>query len=303
MSNQVSEIIKLFFIPFSIISPIPFFAIILFLISTTFSEITQFKILLLIFGILLTLLSSGVSNFWNHTNDIKEDIKNNKNTILTQKIISQKTAISISFFFYIFSIFFSFYLSILLKRPIYLYFLIWAIITWWYSDDIFLKKISGIRLKTHYLGEILTYGLAYPAYTMSIWLIYSNSFFKGFVLSMIFLCFGLAGVLLKDLKDIKGDREAGLKTLGVVFAPSKLIKCSSFFLIIYFLIILISTNQGIFNFATFIIFIPLIYLVKNTIIHFHRKNWSIEIKDMHNIKSMIISTYSSILILGFVNFF
>lgn len=252
---------------------------------------------------IFSLVSSGASNFWNHVNDVNEDIKNNKVTVLTEEKITKNKALIISLLLYLFSILLSIYMSSILKRPLFIFFIVWVIITWWYSDDIFLKKITGVRLKTHYFGEILTYGLAYPAYTMSIWLIFSDSFLKGFVLSMIFFCFGIAGVLLKDLKDIKGDREAGLRTLGVVFAPSKLIKISCFFLIVYFCIILLSTNQGIFNFPTFIIIFPLMYLIKNTVIHFHCKNWNLEIGDLKNIRSMIISTYSSIFILGFTNFF
>ncbi|MCD4816856.1 MAG: UbiA family prenyltransferase [Methanosarcinales archaeon] len=294
--------VKLSFTPFSIISPIPFFSFFLFLIASNFSEINGFNILLLFLGIILTLLSSGASNFWNHTNDIKEDIINNKNNLLTKKIISQNTAIFISIMLYSLSIILVVFLSIILNRPIYFYFLIWAIITWWYSDNTYLVKIFGFRLKTHYLGEIFTYSIAYPAYTMSIWLIFSDSFIKGIVLSFLFLCFGIAGVLLKDLKDIKGDREAGLKTLGVMFAPSKLIHLACIFLILYFFIILIATNGRIFNSLSVIILIPFIYLIDKTYLHFSKKNWKLEIGDHKNIKSMVISVYSSLLLLGFVNF-
>ncbi len=137
---------------------------------------------------------------------------------------------------------------------------------------------------------------------MSIWLIFSDSFMKGVVLSLIFLCFGLAAVLLKDLKDIKGDREAGLKTFGVIFPPSTLIKISCKFLIVYFLLIVIATNFKIFDSNSFLIMVPFLYLLKNTFLHFRSKNWIIEFTDFNNIKAMMVSVYSSIFILGFVNF-
>ena len=302
MYNKIIDLAKLMFSPFSIISPIPIFAIFLFFISTTFTEIDSFKILLLMVGIITTLLSSGASNFWNHSNDIKEDIKNNKNTLLTKNIISQNTAILISIMLYSFSIIVVVIVSIFLDRPIYFYFMIWAIITWWYSDNFFLKKIIGFRLKTHYVGEIFTYSIAYPTYTMSIWLIFSDSYITGIVLSLILMCFGMAGVLLKDIKDIKGDREAGLKTLGVMFAPSKLIHSACIFLILYFFIILIATNGRIFNSLSVIILIPFIYLIDKTYLHFSKKNWKLEIGDHKNIKSMIASVYSSMFLLGFANF-
>ncbi len=290
------------FTPFSIFAPVPFFCITLFFISTKFTDLSFDKIYLLFIGILISLLSSGASCFWNHTNDIEEDAKNNKKTLVLENIISHNGAIIISLIFYLTSIIIVIYASIFLKRPIYIYFLIWVIITWWYSDNIFLKRVTGIRLKTHYFGELLTYGLAYPAYTMSIWLIFSDSFMKGMVLSLIFLCFGIAAVLLKDLKDIKGDREAGLKTFGVIFPPSKLIKFSCRFLIFYFLIIVIATNCRIFNFNSFLIILPFLYLIKNTFIHFQNKSWTIDVGDYNNIKAMMTSVYSSIFILGFANF-
>ena len=291
MHNKIIDLAKLMFSPFSIISPIPIFAFFLFFISTKFTEIDSFKILLLMIGIITTLLSSGASNFWNHSNDIKEDIKNNKNTLLTKNIISQNTAILISIMLYSLSIILVVIISIFLDRPIYFYFMIWAFITWWYSDNFFLKKIIGFRLKTHYIGEIFTYSIAYPAYTMSIWLIFSDSYITGIVLSLILMCFGMAGVLLKDIKDIKGDREAGLKTLGACI-----------FLILYFFIILIATNGKIFNSLSVIILIPFIYLIDKTYLHFNKKNWKLEIGDHKNIKSMIVSVYSSMFLLGFANF-
>ncbi|MDW7774802.1 MAG: UbiA family prenyltransferase [Methanosarcinales archaeon] len=302
MQNKIIELIKLSFIPFSIISPIPFFSCFLFLIATKYSEMNVFDFFLLFIGIIITLLSSGASNFWNHTNDIKEDIKNNKNNVLIQNIISQNSAILISIILYSISIILVFLISIYLNRPVYFYFLIWVIITWWYSDNFFLKRIVRFRLKTHYLGEIFTYSIAYPAYTMSIWLIFSDSITKGIVLSFLFLCFGIAGVLLKDLKDIKGDREAGLKTFGVMFAPSKLIHLACIFLIFYFFIILIATSERIFNPMSVIIVIPFIYLIDRTYLHFSKKNWKLEIGDQKNIKSMIMSVYSSLFLLGFTNF-
>ena len=302
MEKKLYGIINLLFTPHSIISPIPIFSITLFLISCNFVDISIAKLNLLFIGIFISLISSGASNFWNHTNDIKEDLKNNRKTLLTQNIIKLKEALLISITLYAISFILILYVSVNLNRPIFIYFSLWAIITWWYSDAIFFKKIFGIRLKTHYLGEILTYSIAYPAYTMSIWLIFSDSTFKGFILSLITLCFGIAGVLLKDLKDIKGDREAGLKTFGVVFLPSKLIRTSCIFLILYFIIIIYSINLNVFDIKTLIIIIPFFYFLKNTFFHFEMKKWKLENSDYKNIKSMMISTYSSFIVLGVMNF-
>lgn len=300
--KKIQSIIKLSFTPFSIFSPLPIFCITLFFISSKFYEISLNEIYLLSLGIIITLISSGASNFWNHTNDIEEDTHNKKETFLTNGTISANEAVIISMVLYSISLIFILYASFLLNRPIYLFFIVWAIITWWYSDNLFLKKITGIRLKTHYMGEIITYCIAYPAYTMSIWLIFSDSLIIGLVLSMVFLCFGIAAVLLKDLKDIKGDREAGLKTFGVIFLPSKLVRSSCIFIIFYFFIIIFASTNSIFEITTLLVIIPFIYLIKNTYLPLHYKNWNIGIGDGNSIKAMIFSTYSSLIILGFVNF-
>ena len=301
--KKILGIVRLCSTPFSIFAPFPLFCLTLFFISSNLSDISLTKLIFLILGMLTSLISIGAANFWNHTNDIEEDNCNKKETLLTNGIISQREAIIISILLYIISIILTIYISYLVNRPIYVFFLVWVIITWWYSDKRFLKKITGIRLKTHYLGELITYGLAYPAYTMSLWLIFSDSFIKGLIISLIFLCFGLAVVFLKDLKDIKGDREAGLKTFGVIFSPSKLIRSACTCLILYFSMIIIAIHVEILALTSFVIVMPFLYLIKNTYIPLSQKKWSFDIGDSKCIKSMILSTYSSLVILGFGYFF
>lgn len=188
MPKKLPEIIKLFYTPYSIFSPIPFFAVIIFLLAYKFDESSAFPMLSLTAGVGVSLLSSFASNAWNHTNDMKEDFAQGKKNALTQNIISHRTAIVLSFLLYITSIIIINYISIKAGRPAYI-FLIWALITWWYSDNIFLGKIFKFRLKTHYVGELITYSIAYPMYTLSIWLIYSDLNTSGLVLALAFLFF------------------------------------------------------------------------------------------------------------------
>ena len=89
-------IIEQSFTPFSIFAPIPFFCFLLFFISTKFTEISIAKIYILFLGVLISLFSSGASCFWNHTNDIEEDTKNNKKTLISENIISHNEALIIS---------------------------------------------------------------------------------------------------------------------------------------------------------------------------------------------------------------
>ncbi len=230
--KKLPEIIKLCYTPYSIFSPLPFFAIVIFSLANKLADLSVFTILLLIAGVGISLLSSFASNVWNHANDLKEDLIQGKKNALTQNIISRRFAIVLSLLLYITSVIFIIYISIKVGRPAYQFFLIWTLITLWYSDNIFLGKLFGFRLKSHYIGELITYGVAYPMYTLSIWLIYSNLNIPGLAVTFAFLCFGISVVLLKDLKDISGDRKAQLKTLGVVFPPSKLFYYSCVFLLL-----------------------------------------------------------------------
>ena len=194
---------------------------------------------LLITGVVVSLISCSASSLWNHTNDIKEDTLQEKKTVLTQKFVSYKTTTIISMFLYGISMIIISYMSIMLEKPIFIFFSIWLIITWLYSDNIFMGKIFGFRLKTHYIGEIITYGIAYPSYTLSIWLIYSDMNISGIAVALVFMFLGLSGVMIKDLKDISGDRKAGLRTFGVKFIPSKLLHTSCIFIVLYYILWLV----------------------------------------------------------------
>jgi len=298
MPKKLPEIIKLCYTPYSLFSPIPFFAIVIFLLSYKFDDLVAFPILSLTAGVGVCLLSSFASNIWNHTNDLNEDLAQGKKNALTQKIISYRYAVILSLILYILSLIIVYYISIKVGRPVYLFFLIWTLITWWYSDNIFLGKIFGFRLKTHYVGELITYSVAYPIYTVSIWLIYSNLNTTGLVLALAFLFFGISVVLLKDLKDISGDRQAKLKTFGVVFSPSKLFQLSCIFLLLYYIVILNSIALNIFSRSILLIVIPFFYFMKNTFWYFTKKNWILEAGDIKRIKIMVITTYFSIILLG-----
>jgi len=294
------EIFKLCSTPASIISPAPFFAISLFLVS---NEININNFSIFFSGIVVSLFSSFGSNLWNHCNDIKEDTAQGKKTILTQDISIQRIALFTAILFYLTSILIVFYLSIEIKRPIYIYFLIWSLTTWWYSDNIILKKITGFRLKDHYITELITYGVAWPMYTLSLWLIFSDLNINGLILSVAFFFFGISLLLLKDLKDISGDRKAGLKTLGVVFSPSRLIRFSSILMVFYFIIMLNPLTISVFGKANLILLVPFIYFLKNTYMPMSKKNWKLEIRDIKVIRGIGYSSFASIIFIGLRGFY
>jgi 1,4-dihydroxy-2-naphthoate octaprenyltransferase len=295
--RTISGVAELCLTPKSIFSPIPYFAIFLFLLSLK-TPFNLSQLWLLAYGILLTLLAVSASNIWNHVNDLKEDLAAGKKTLLTQNQIPREPVIILSVILYAASSLLALYLSRLLQRPIYLPFLLWAALTWIYSDGMFAIHITRTRPKAHYLGELGTYIIAYPSFTLSIWLVYSNSLAQGAALATAFLFFGLSGVLLKDLKDISGDREAGLQTFGVMFAPSTLLRASCILLTLYYLTIITAATAALFNYGTLIVLLPFAYYMKGSFLHFARKHWVLSEDDYPAIRIMMTTTYASLLFFG-----
>lgn len=294
--RKIVELFKLCNTPTSIISPFPLLAISLFLISL--KELYILDIPILFAGIAVSLFSNFGANLWNHCNDLKEDMAQGKKSILTQDASMQKVALFISILLYASSIFFVYFLSMELERPIYVYFLIWSLVTWWYSDKLILKKVTGFRLKDHYIGELITYATAWPMYILCIWSVYSDLNSTGIIIAVAFFFVSISGLLLKDLKDISGDREAGLRTFGVVFFPSQLIRFSCYLTMMYFFIMLNPITVIFFGKGILLIALPFVYFFKNTFFHMYRKNWTLGIGDLKALKAMSNSVYASIIFMG-----
>jgi len=294
--RKTFALLKLCNTPPTIYSPFPLFAVSLFLISA--KELSIYGLTLLFAGIIVSYLLTFPSNLWNHCNDLKEDTAAGKKTILTDDPSMQKKAIYISILLYAFSLLFVYYLSIEFKRQIYLYTIIWIIATWWYSDNLILKKLTGFRLKQHYIGELITYSIALPMYTLSVWLVYSDLNAKAIIMTIAVFLFSMSGLLLKDLKDISGDKKAGLKTFGVVFPPSKLLKYSCYFMILFYFAFLNPFALKNFSPGILILIIPFTYFLVNTFIPMYRKDWTLCREDFKVVKSMSNSIYASFIFIG-----
>lgn len=294
--RKTYELLKLANTPVTIYSPIPLFAISLFLISQ--KGLSIYNIPILFAGIVVSLLLTFPSNLWNHCNDLKEDRAGGKKTILTQDNSMQKVALFTAVALYACCLLFVYYLSIEFKRPIYLYALICVIATWCYSDNLVLKKVIGFRLKEHYLGELIVYSIAAQMGTLSVWLVYSDLNIKVSIIVCASFFLNISGLLLKDLKDIAGDRKAGLKTFGVVFPPSQLIRYSCYLMIVYYFIMLNPFTLNYIGMGLFIMTLPFFYFLKNTFIHMQKKNWSLDSGDLKAIKGIGNSIFASIIFMG-----
>lgn len=291
------ELLKLCNRPKSVFAPVPVFTISLFLIASSLRNPDLYSLLL---ALVLTYPSIWACNFWNHTNDVEFD-RGYSDNILTLGYLKREHAILISILLYALSILISIFL--IRRHPLIpVFFGIWAIFTWIYSDRTFFGRIFT-RLKDDWRGELLTYSITFPCYTMSIYLIMDGNVGRAFAVALPMLFFGLSGLLLKDIKDITEDREAGLRTLGAVFSPSFLLRHSSHLLILYYLSIFLLTFLGFFSPLTYILVVPFLIFLMKTYFHFSRKSWEIDERDLSAIKIMSMTTFASLLLWGLANFF
>lgn len=288
----IFEIVKLSATPPSIIYPYPLLQLLAFSLSGTHNFWLYIKSIIASF-----IFLAGI-NLWNHVNDIEEDHLSRKKHILVEKQEVRRYVLTVSPLLYLTS-FLLFAAWMVDKRGI-IAFAMASFVTWIYSDRILLgKKIR--RWKDFYLTEILTYVIAIPSFTTAIWTLFAPISPKCIAFSIVILFFMLSGMFLKDLKDITGDKLAGLKTLGVVFSPGQLIKSSILLVMLYYLSITVFSLSGVFSFQCIASVIPLTGLLY-TINHFVSSDWEISLNSLIPIKVMIYTNLTSLMILTLISF-
>jgi 1,4-dihydroxy-2-naphthoate octaprenyltransferase len=292
MFYRIVELLKLSSNPATIIYPYPFLALLAFSLSEVFDIISLFKAIFLSF-----LFCAGI-NLWNHVNDIKEDIFAGKKTILTENPEIRNLVAVISALLYAIA----FFLSILWtvdKRGI-VAFVGAAFATWIYSDRMIIgRKVR--RWKNHYVTELLAYIIFAPSITLLLWTLFAPLSPKSFALSIIITFLMLSGTFLKDIKDISGDKLAGLKTLGVVFSPESLLKTSFVLLGFYYLSISVFSLFGMLPLAC-VFSVLASFGLAYTLRHFLNNGWTITLKSIKPIKVMVYSNLTSLSILIIAGF-
>lgn len=259
--------------PPNIVFPIPIVPIFIGLYGESLSAIWK--------PVFFTFLFYPIVNLWNHLNDAEDDFKAGKDTPFVFREIRRVTWFLIAILAII-----SFLFIYLNGHIIGLFFyLIVLILTFLYSDN----TLTKIRLKKHYLGEIIVYIISIPAGVFMLYSIVKNPDLEALKVAILLTPLMMSTVLIKDLKDISGDRNAGLKTLGVVFSHESLVKVSSIMFITYFVIgILLFSSNKIYIVPFVIPFFGLII----GLLSLKRHNWTISI---HTIKYYNILVFSSLL--------
>ena len=122
---------------------------------------------------------------------------------------------------YVLSIAYSSVLAYWLNLNILLFATISAMLSWLYSDNLFVKRIVGFRLKDHYIPEFLGLGIGYFSLFLAGWLI-----FLPFTMYTLPICFlisteKIARILEKDIVQMSKDDLAGNRTFPVVYGVNK----------------------------------------------------------------------------------
>ena len=287
MFKLLIKLVKLSSKPATIFYPYPIAVLLAFSLSGTYEGLYLLKAIIFSF-----IFYAGV-NLWNHVNDVREDISGGKRTVITENPEIRKMTCILSSLLYAVSFILAVIWSI--DRRGVLFFVAAAFVTWVYSDRILLgKKIR--RWKDHYITETLAFIIFVPSFTSMLWTIFAPLSTKSIAFSTTLTFFVLSGVFLKDIRDITGDKLAGLKTLGVVFSVESLMKASLILLTFYYIFIFIFSFLKVFptlSALSTLFSIGLIYNIK----YFFNKKWIITIDSIKPLSIMYYSNLGSLTVL------
>ncbi|ADB57869.1 UbiA family prenyltransferase [Archaeoglobus profundus] len=276
------ELLKFSARPLTIIYPIPVLQFVVFSQSTH-------DLNLLLIAILFSFTFYPAVNLWNHVNDVKEDILGGKYNVFAEGLNVRILGVILAILLYLAA------LLIVLKYGNYVslaLFILCFLITWTYSDRLTLGRFLG-RLKDNYVTELTSFVISYPSFTLLIWTFFEDLNVKAIALSLTVLFFVLFGVFIKDIRDVSGDEKAGLKTIGVVFSPSSLIKLAYTSIILYYSTIIVCVLIDVYDVTTIISALPIIptlLFVKQL----KEKVWKLSLETLPYFKRTLLMNFVSI---------
>lgn len=292
MFGVLVELVKLSARPATIVYPYPI------AVLAAFSLSNNYELIYLLKGLTFSFLFYAGANLWNHVNDVEEDIKGGKRTIITEDPVIRELVIYLSVVLYAISI--SLASLWTLDFNGFLLFIIAVFTSWVYSDKILWEKRFR-RWKNHYVTETITFTIGPLTGFLMLWTIFAPLSIKGLAYSTTMTFFMLSAFFLKDIKDITGDRLSDLKTLGVFLSYSDLLKISFLMLILYYLCIIIFSTLNIFShFSLFsaLFIIGFLYTLR----YFINKRWSITLEAVKPLEMMYYSSLGSLVTLILTGF-
>ncbi|PTD94831.1 hypothetical protein C9439_00365 [archaeon SCG-AAA382B04] len=291
------DLIQLFILPYNPPNLFLFLGYVIFFISIenkVFGLQSLFENFILISCVIVSV--SGGLVLLNRASDIEEDKIKGRENLFTQGKVSQKIGILFSLVFYLISLLFYSYLVINKSIFLIILFFFFELATWWYSDSQYLGKLTGFRLKDHYIGEFFAYGLSTPTFAASIWVIFGELNLRAIVTIISFIFLGIFSLLVNDIKDISSDSKAGLNTIPSKYKIETLLKLSIFSLMAFILTFIISTALSVFKITYIILLIPLTLILK-VLIDFIIGDWEITEENRFDIKLISLTLFSSLILL------
>lgn len=228
-----------------------------------------------------TVIASGyiINNFY----DSEKDLINRPKKTMLDRLVSQRTKLSVYFILNFAAVFFASYVSF---RAV-LFFSIYIFVIWFYSHR--LKRIL-------FVGNLVASILAIVPFFV-IFLYYKNFATVIFIHATFLYLMIVMRELVKDLENLKGDLILDYKTIPVVYGEKR----SKFFLSILTVISVIPTMLLITTFETgymdYYFYLSLVLLVFFVLfLYFSQAKWQYLL--LHNIlKFIIVAGVFSILLI------
>ena len=162
---------------------------------------------------LLTMGFEAPSNVWNAVNDVAEDAVNKPYQFIASGAYPPGLAEKMAFAFWLITGLYAAWLSLSTSPLVLLLYLYAVAASFLYSDN----KYTGAKLKGRHVFAALAIGSGFTALFAAGWFLVRPDWDAVLALlaAHVFLLYaGLA--VLKDFRDVEGDRAAGLRTLPVV---------------------------------------------------------------------------------------
>lgn len=258
--------------PATIAYPLPLVSFLGFCLS---GDLTSFVMSYLFASFFFTAI-----NLWNHVNDAEDDLKAGR-VEAEFLICKRKEATAFVIVCYIAAYFLTLWWS-KDKEIAIAAFVILAVLTWIYSDKIFVGKVI-LRLKEDYRTEIITYLITSISFPLLTWTFFSEVSTIGISFAFVLSATYLSGFFLKDIKDISADIQAGYRTLAVVFPPGTLLKFSVFSFIVA---ITFAAFSPLLTYPSNLIFLLVILIpLFCCTLRFHRHSWKISREILPELKA------------------
>jgi 1,4-dihydroxy-2-naphthoate octaprenyltransferase len=281
--QKILKLLKLSATPPTVVYPYPLIPLLILFLSK--SNIYNFVI-----SLIFVFFYYSAVNLWNHVNDAEEDVKAGRSEHQILLELKKKIVVIVVLHYIsalLLVIFFTNFLATLM-------FVMCILFTWVYSDKIIFGKYIN-RFKEHYVTEILTYIVVVPTSTLVLWSFMSTIDIAAISFSILFGIYFISIIVLKDIKDITSDSEAGYKTLAVVYNPRTLLKLSFSLNFLYYITLVCFSVTFILPNTSILGAMPVVFLIYLSITLIKLK-WQINIRSAKFIRLYIRSYLTSLVL-------